>query len=65
MTEWIKDDIQIKEADLETEQPETTTKGEMIVADPNGKKLKNNFVEKRYTIERYSKFQTLNHVISL
>ena len=43
ITEWIKDDIQIKEARLETEEPETTTKGEMIIADPNGKKLKNNF----------------------
>ena len=50
ITEWIKDDIQIKEAHLETEQPETTTKGEMIVADPNGKKLKNNLAKKINTL---------------
>ena len=37
MTEWIKDDIQIKEADLEIETPETTTEGEVIIADPNGR----------------------------
>ena len=40
MTEWIKNDAQMKEADHTTELPETTTKGDMIDADPEGRILK-------------------------
>ena len=36
MTEWIERDAQIKEIHHETESPETSTMGEVIVADPDG-----------------------------
>ena len=40
MTAWIQNDAQITQAYHQTERPETTTKGEMIVADPDGTKFK-------------------------
>ena len=40
MTEWIENDAQLKEAYHTTEVPETTTKGKMIDADPEGRILK-------------------------
>ena len=40
MTEWIENDAQMKEAYHTTEVPETTTKGKMIDADPEGRILK-------------------------
>ena len=40
MTEWIERDAKIKEIHHETESLETSTKGEVIVADPDGMTLK-------------------------